>query len=72
MSAQPGEASCSGIVSKAGTWDTQNADKNSVQGTLFTVNATHSHNLTINNVGSNTKHNNIQPYITAYIWRRTA
>ena len=40
--------------------------------TGITVNATHNHNATINNIGSNTAHNNTQPYITAYIWRRTA
>ena len=32
----------------------------------------HTHNVTISNNGSNTPHNNIQPYITTYIWRRTA
>ena len=32
----------------------------------------HSHTVTINNAGSNTAHNNIQPYYSCYIWRRTA
>ena len=32
----------------------------------------HSHTVTINNTGSNTAHNNLQPYISCYIWCRTA
>ena len=32
----------------------------------------HSHTVTINNTGSNTAHNNMQPYYACYIWRRTA
>ena len=32
----------------------------------------HSHTVTINNAGSNTAHNNIQPYYSCYMWHRTA
>ena len=32
----------------------------------------HSHTITVNNTGSNTAHNNLQPYYACYIWRRTA
>ena len=30
----------------------------------------HSHTITVNNTGSNQAHNNIQPYIAIYIWKR--
>lgn len=40
--------------------------------TGISINASHSHSVTVNSNGSNTAHNNTQPYITAYIWRRTA
>ena len=33
---------------------------------------THTHTITVNSTGSSTAHNNQQPYIVAYIWRRTA
>ena len=33
---------------------------------------THTHTITVNSAGSSTAHNNIQPYISVYIWRRTA
>lgn len=32
----------------------------------------HAHSVSISNTGSNTAHNNQQPYIAVYIWRRTA
>ncbi|WP_423805546.1 phage baseplate protein [Phascolarctobacterium faecium] len=33
---------------------------------------THTHTVTISNTGSNYPHNNLQPYISVYCWRRTA
>ena len=32
----------------------------------------HSHTITVNNMGSDTAHNNIQPYLAVYYWQRTA
>ena len=36
----------------------------------FTFNGTHAHTIAISNIGSNQPHNNIQPYIAVYIWKR--
>ena len=34
--------------------------------------SSHSHTVAINNTGSNQTHNNMQPYLSVYIWKRTA
>ena len=34
------------------------------------INGNHSHTITINNTGSNQPHNNLQPYVSCYIWKR--
>ncbi|NJE28926.1 hypothetical protein E0L01_09095 [Megamonas funiformis] len=41
-------------------------------GGKFTFNGAHAHTITINNSGSNQSHNNIQPYISVYMWKRSA
>ena len=68
----PAYYAATGIISASGNATKYGNANGGGAGGRVTVNATHSHSLTINNVGSNTKHNNIQPYITVYIWRRTA
>ena len=35
------------------------------------TNGSHTHSFTTNTTGSNTSHNNMQPYITVYRWKRT-
>ena len=34
------------------------------------LNAAHSHVVTVDNTGNNQAHNNMQPYITCYMWQR--
>ena len=41
-------------------------------GSLTSANGAHSHNIGINNTGGNEPHNNLQPYIVIYCWKRTA
>ena len=57
----------------AGGTEPGSASWRSNQGTKTTEQSgTHTHTVTISNTGSNYPHNNMQPYISVYCWRRTA
>lgn len=51
-----------------GDWDSDGA-RNTVQTTSA---GNHNHTVTISNTGNNNAHNNMQPYLTVYMWKRTA
>ena len=49
----------------------QRGDKGGYSGTYtFSTAGNHSHTITINSTGNNQSHNNLQPYISIYIWKR--
>lgn len=54
-----------GYVNKGGTYDDSVANS-------FTINATHSHSVSITNTGGNGYHENRMPYVAVNFWRRTA
>ena len=51
-----------------GDWDSDGA-RNTVQTTSA---GNHNHTVTISNTGNNNAHNNIQPYLTVYMWKRVS
>lgn len=55
-------------------WDRGNGVTSASGSKVITIPSagTHTHTITVNSAGSSTAHNNIQPYISVYIWRRTA
>ena len=38
----------------------------------YTLSGSHSHSLTINNNGGGNYHNNMQPFVSIYIWKRVS
>lgn len=66
--------SFSGIIKSAthtGSWRGKaDSDSNKLNG--FNIDASHSHVLSINNTGSNIKHENRMPYEVVHRWKRTA
>ena len=69
---QPTYYNATGIVSVNGFANYIGNSTGGGGGGRVTINASHSHNLTINNIGNSAAHNNTQPYITCYIWHRIA
>ena len=53
-----------GVQNSLGTGSSNNAYVE------YTINATHKHTLNINSFGSDIGHNNMQPYLAVYIWKR--
>lgn len=41
-------------------------------GSVYSINASHGHTVTVNSTGGNAAHNNMQPYLVVYMWQRTA
>lgn len=51
----------------------QRGDQGGYNGTYtFSTAGNHSHTITVNNTGSSQSHNNMQPYLAVYMWKRTA
>ena len=60
-----------GTIFKASKRTSQGSSSGgAADGGKFTFNGTHAHTIAISNIGSNQPHNNIQPYIAVYIWKR--
>ena len=64
---------CDGILSSSeyGTYHTAGSGGNSGNGHVY-INASHSHELSINSNGGNAKHENRMPYEVINCWKRTA
>jgi hypothetical protein len=72
QASKPGVAT--GIVSITGTGLPSGADGSQSSVTEYTINATHTHTVsgTTGSAGSSGTNANYQPYITVYMWKRTA
>lgn len=69
------EISTSGIISKIGIQSRPIAGGGSNWYELangFAIDATHAHKLTFKSIGSDSAHNIMQPYLSVFMWKRTA
>jgi hypothetical protein len=66
-------SSTSGIVSSSGTEQrTGGASAGNTNPDRVTIDASHNHSFTTNSTGSSGTNANLQPYITVFMWKRTA
>lgn len=69
------EISTSGIISRIGMQSRPIAGGGSNWYELangFAIDATHAHKLTFESIGSDSAHNIMQPYLSVFMWKRTA
>ena len=72
LSPYSGFDNATGIVSlSGGSFDTGGDVKNGYSNNA-NINVSHSHTATVSNTGSNISHNNLQPYLSCYMWKRAA
>lgn len=70
----PLQTTASGIITRGSTSGRRrgSGDDSIFNPKSISINASHTHSFSLSNTGDGSAHNNLQPYITCYIWRRTA
>ena len=60
------------VISRTDDWlaGIQGGSQSDKREYKYVLNSNHSHNITIDNTGSDIGHNNMQPYIAVYMWLR--